>query len=125
MADEPQEHPFVPPVEGGDYNIFPATLEDDPNVFFHGTTAAARESIIRDGFKPNPPLKRSTFTHKSNTALAHTCGKHGGVDRCVLAVRVADVNAPGIDSSEPFGIYIHVNGPQPTVIRFCLIPASY
>lgn len=123
--DSANEYPFGLPNEENAYSVFPAVLENDLNVFFHGTGAANLDSILRDGFEPSPPLQTSTFTRRSGAALGHACQKFAAVDRCVLAVRVDDLNVEGI-AQESFGIYIHAaKGPKPTVIGYCIVPATY
>lgn len=122
------DHPFAQPREESRFNIFPADLEDDPNVFFHGTAADNLEPIIRDGFKAKLPSEMISFASNSGLALkyATSAWRQSPTDGCVIAVRVDDLTAKGINADEGFGIYIHgEKGPKPVVIRHCTVPAHF
>jgi hypothetical protein len=51
------EHRFETPGEHNGYRLFPDEMEQDPEVFFHGTDRRFLQSIVDDGFRFPPPDK--------------------------------------------------------------------
>ncbi len=109
-----------------EYCLFSEQMEGDEYVLFHATSVENFDNISREGFKPKEPLKSVTFTKKSSTALDHACKNRSGNDPdwMVIAVRYNDFARPGI-VHEPFGLYDYTCDPQPEIVSYCKIPATY
>ncbi|MEZ0084931.1 hypothetical protein ABIF72_007429 [Bradyrhizobium japonicum] len=69
-TNRPTEYPFLAvDAPSGNYNVFPETLENDPDIYFHGTAASALKPIITNGFKPANTLYSVSFSATSSLAL--------------------------------------------------------
>ena len=118
------EYRFETPREDRSFNIFPNELESDPNIFFHGTTDANRESIFNNGFRCEGELASISFSKTSNLALSYACKKGGGLqDGCVLAVRFDSI--PDKAAREVSLMYIYEFNPQPTMMGYIVVPKDY
>ena len=120
------EYPFETPKEENQFNLFPAELEDDLLVLFHGTADGNRESIIENGFQIGGDLASISFARNSGLALKYACEKRNdkSPNGCILAVRFDNVDKPEI-ARESFGIHVFKFDPQPTIVGYCIIPAAY
>lgn len=119
------QYPFTGvDASNGNYNVFPPRLEEGPDIFFHGTAAANLASIIANGFRPSAQLPSISFSRESALALGYACEKRAaGTDGVIIAVRI-DANRGGI-RAEPFGLHVDIIDPQPEIVGYCIIPASY
>jgi hypothetical protein len=108
------------------YRIYPHDLEDDPAVFFHGTSERNLDSIIQHGFWLGPRSGSTSFAHNSELALRYAADarKQVGEAGCVIAVRIPDATAHGM-RKEAFGVDVWDLSAMPTVEAFCIIPANY
>jgi hypothetical protein len=126
-TDQPKVcmHSFSDPAKSG-YRVFPAEIEDGPNIFFHGTAAKNLEAIREHGFRAMGTLPSVSFAKNSTLALRYACEarSEGSPDGCIIAVRFDDVNKPGI-KSEPFGLHVNPDLVQPHIVCHCIVPSSY
>jgi hypothetical protein len=104
--------------------VFPDDLEQDPEVFFHGTDRRFLESIVADGFRFPPPDKARSvsFARNSSVPLGYASGL--GADGVVIAVRFNASNR-SVRREESFGLHIDAFDPQPEIVGFCVVPADY
>jgi RNA:NAD 2'-phosphotransferase (TPT1/KptA family) len=126
--DEPthppiQEFEFPWPNEEKGYALFSKELETDPLVLFHGTQKKNLESIIKEGFKPRPPLTSVSYAKNSVYSLTHVIRQRKPHD-VIIVVRFKTLETQGIENNTQD---IHVNIPelQPTIIGYCTIPHTY
>jgi hypothetical protein len=56
-----KEYPFNGANEENCYRLFPDEIENDEQVFFHGTAEGNLQSIIGDGFRIPDQLKSISF----------------------------------------------------------------
>jgi hypothetical protein len=123
--------PFPADPKSADYRLFPAHLEDDPHVFFHGTAAVHLPSICKVGFIPSPPLTSVSFAKNSPLALRYACEKRDSTspEGCVIAVRYEELNRRGLkiepDVSRPEFLHDYTRDPPPVVVGYCIVPATY
>ena len=122
----PPEYPFPADPEASGYRVFPDDVEDDPHIFFHGTAESRLESILKDGFTIPGPLPSLSLARDSSLSLryaseARSAKSPKGV---VIAVRMDDVNRPGI-VSEAFGLHLYTLEPQPVIVGYCIVPPDY
>jgi hypothetical protein len=123
--------PFPADPKAVGYIVFPACLEDDPHVFFHGTAAVLLPSICKVGFIPNHPLTSVSFAKNSPLALRYACEKRDSTspEGCVIAVRYEDLNRPGLkiepDVSKPEILHDYTREPPPVVVGYSIVPATY
>lgn len=116
---------FPCPNEENGYKIFPNILEDDPLVYFHGTSLKNLESIISGGFKSFPPLSSVSYAKQSNYSLSHWYSKRGATeDGVVFAVRFETLAAPGIKENN-LDIHVYDLKIQPDIIGYCIIPYKF
>ena len=108
------------------YSLFPEHLEENPNVFFHGTAASNLPSIFERGFIPAPPLESVSFAKASSVALGYACSKRSSnsPEGCVIAVHYGEINRSGI-AVETAVLYDYTRVPPPIIIGYCIVPATY
>jgi len=125
-ANRPTEYPFLGvDAPSGNYNVFPSALESDPDIYFHGTAASVLEPIIANGFRPAKTLSSVSFSATSSLALGYACEtRPADEDGVVIAVRIETQNRAGI-RKEAFGLHVDIIEPQPEIVGYCIIPASY
>lgn len=125
-TNRPTEYPFLGvDAPSGNYNVFPKALENDPDIYFHGTAASVLKPIIANGFKPAKTLSSVSFSATSSLALGYACEtRAAGEDGVVIAVRIETDNRAGI-RKEAFGVHVDKIEPQPEIVGYCIIPASY
>jgi hypothetical protein len=125
--DTVREYPFKTPRDN-QYRVFPDELENDPEIFFHGTEERVLEAIRSDGFKfPDPPKAQSvSFARDSSLALGYASDKRSiaSPKGCVIAVRFG-VDNRSLRREEPFGIHVDSFDPQPEIVGYCIVPADY
>jgi hypothetical protein len=126
-TDNPKEFPFPWPNEDKGYALFPADLEEDPLVLFHGTAKTNLEPILKEGFKATKTLSSVSYAKNSTYSLTHVIGaRHQweGRDAVIFAVRFASLGVQGIANNTQD---IHVNKPelQPEIIGYCIVPGNY
>jgi hypothetical protein len=122
-----REYQFGRP-QDNEYKVFPDELEDDPEIFFHGTEERVLESIRSEGFRfPAPPKAQSvSFSRVSSLALGYASDKRSPAspNGCVIAVRLkADDRSR--KREEAFGLHVESFDPQPEIVGYCIVPASY
>lgn len=121
-----EKYLFSEPSEETGYRLFPAELENDEHIFFHGTADANRQSIIDDGFRIGGHLPSVSFGKTSAVPLKYACEARSGTspEGCVLAVRFSSLTKPGI-VAEAFGLHVYKFDEQPSIVGYCVIPANY
>jgi hypothetical protein len=125
MRSAMKEIEFTQPTEERSYKVFPEVFENDPNVFFHGTSEEAAKSIMLNGFQPQGELKSSSFAKNSSYPLGYACTKRGMGNRgAILAVKFERLDEPGIRLGVDF-LYLDNQQIQPEVIAYCYIPSHY
>ena len=126
------EYPFPDTQDGTleycGYNVFPAFLENDPNIFFHGTSATSLEAILKSGFQmpPKGKAQSASFATTSAVPLCYASearslsSPRGGI----IAVRYADLGRAGLGMS---GDVLHdcTLQEQPEIVGFCFVPSDY
>ena len=132
-----QEFPFPWPNADKGYSLFPKSLEDNPNVLFHGTSADNFDSIVNDGLKSAAELGGGTnqdyrlnsisYAKNSSQCLGHVCnirdnGNEG--DYVVFAFEFDSIEVLGIRINPSD---IHVDNPaiRPVAIGYCMVPSDY
>jgi hypothetical protein len=124
-----REYSFSSPGEHTGYRVFPDELEQEPEVFFHGTDRRFLKSIVADGFLksivadgfrfPPPDKARSvSFARNSSLPLGYASGL--GADGVVVAVRF-NANNRSVRREESFGLHIDAFDPQPEIVGFCVV----
>lgn len=126
------EYPFLGANAQNGYRVFPAALENDKNVFFHGTAETTLTSILSNGFiipsLRNPAsLPSISFATESSLPLRYACEARNAASSpngCIIAARFDDLTKPGI-KVESFGIHVYKFDKQPQIVGYCIIPAAY
>ena len=130
---KPSEFPFV---EQGlverSYRVFSDALDRDPLVWFHGTSEENLRLILQQGFvipasRPNAhadALPSVSFAKRSAVALRYACDARAGGTRNggILAVKFAHLDRVTIESD---ALLVARADRMPTIIEFCVVPASY
>lgn len=116
---------FEKPTDRDAYRVFPAALENDSSVYFHGTSETFLDSIIAEGFKTPPSKVRPSFAAQSGLALGYACSKRGSDCGCVIAVRFPNVEHSSLEHFMGGLHYSPSMGPQPEIIGFVIVPQSY
>ena len=124
--DQIKEFQFIRPSEKRGYLLFCDELEDDDTVCFHGTAEANLDFILRDGFKPKPPLTSVSFARKSRETIAFASTPRGRPPRagCVLIVRFERLDLPGIKVN-PTDVWVFNPQLLPAIEGYCIVPADY
>lgn len=125
--DSVTEYPFPKPNEINGYCLFPASLENEELVVFHGTTKSNLESIIENNFKVSGELKSISFSSNSNLALSYGCDKRSkqSPEGVVLAVKLQSLNKPHVVSSGGVILLYRPEQEPPRILAYCIIPATY
>jgi hypothetical protein len=131
------EYPFPKPNSNIGYSLFPNTLEDDPNILFHGTSIENLDLIVNEGFKsgaeldggtdPNFKLDSISFAMKSNQCLGHVCqhrDKGNLGDYVVFAVEFDSIDLPGIKVN-PSDVHVYDKNIKPIIIGYTVVPNDY
>ena len=123
-AKRPKRYNFPDSPEDSAYQLFPDVLENDPNVFFHGTAASNLTSIIRNGFRATKKLCSVSFVTTSPVALKYACDSRGTPpqDGVVIAVRFDDLTILAYSGNV---VHLHDLTKQPQIIGTCVVPADY
>lgn len=124
--DQIKEFQFIKPSEERGYLLFSDELEDDDTVCFHGTAEANLDLILRDGFKPKPPLESISFARKSRETIPFASTPRGATPRtgCVLIVRFKRLDLPGI-TVNPTDVWVFKPELLPAIEGYCIVPADY
>jgi len=122
----PPTYPFVAPIEEEEFRLFPAEIENDAHIVYHGTTLSRLESILAHGFRRNAESGSASFAQKSFFALnyaasARTSASPEGV---VLACRVQSLIETGVVSAGGI-VHVYLDCLLPTVEAICMIPPMY
>lgn len=120
------EWPGNDAVKNNGYRVFPAELENDPLVAFHGTSEVLFRGIEqRNGFIPSPGLESASFGRQSPTALEYACKKRGkGEPGYIVVARFASLNQKKV-VFETSVIHLYDFENQPTIIGVCVVPPDY
>jgi hypothetical protein len=125
--DTAREYPFGTPRDN-EYRLFPDELENDPEIFFHGTEERVLQAIRSGGFSfPDPSKAQSvSFSRDSSLALGYASDKRSAASPqgCVIAVRFGADNR-SLRREEPFGLHVDRFDPQPEIVGYCIVPADY
>lgn len=121
-----REYDFPSPNDETGYNIFPADLEADPLVAFHGTAESNLVSIIAHGFKIQGILPSISFAKNSGFPLGLACNKRSNDSPrgVVIAVRFDSLSGPCI-KEEVSCIYLFCEDKQPKIVGYCIVPEHY
>lgn len=124
--DQIREYQFIRPSEERDYLLFGDDLEDDNLVCFHGTAEAHLDAILRDGFKPKPPLTSVSFARKSRETIPFASSPPGQPPRtgCVLIVRFERLDQPGIKVNLT-DVWVYDRRLLPAIEGYCIVPADF
>jgi hypothetical protein len=122
-----REYPLGVPQQN-EYRVFPDELENDPDIFFHGTEERVLQAIRDEGFRfPDRPRAQSvSFSRVSSLALGYASGKRSNAspNGVVIAVRFA-VDNRSVRREQAFGLHVDRFDPQPEIVGYCIVPASY
>jgi hypothetical protein len=121
------EYAFPWPNDEKGYRLFPAAMENDELVAFHGTSRAKLDAIIKNGFAFAGELQSLSFAKDSALPLRYACAARSAdsPEGCVIAVRFAPpIPRPGI-VVETSVIHVYKLDEQPEVIGYCIVPADY
>lgn len=128
---KPTEYPLPDNLPERHYRVFPSDLEDDPLVLFHGTARKNLDPILAEGFRlPDPksgnPLISISFAKCSRESLALVMDRRWDEpeEYCIIAVRYLTLKRDGITENR-LDIHDYVLDPQPEILGYCIIPASY
>jgi len=115
---------FPDNMEDKEYRVFPEKIENDTNIFFHGTALEKLNNILLQGFIPQPPLGSVSYAKTSNGAICHAAKHKNGI---IIAVRFADLKAPGlkIEISMAHTYLAPEKREEPVIIGVCKIPGEY
>ncbi len=118
------EYLFPHPNAQKGYRLFPSELEEDPNIFFHGTAAGNLQSIIDNGFKAGGTLESVSFSDTSDLALSYAISKRTSEspDGCVIAVHFETTDSLVCEGNV---FLLYRLDKQPTIVGYCIIPADY
>ncbi|BCH14946.1 hypothetical protein [Mesorhizobium sp. L-2-11] len=122
-----QESPFPWPDEEKGYHLFPAAMESDSLVAFHGTARSNLAAIVAEGFKFTAKLQSLSFAKESSYALSHACARRSETspEGCVIAVRFSAPIPRSNVAVETSDIHVYDLAEQPEVIGYCIVPADY
>lgn len=125
-TDMPMVLHFPSAPEETDYRIFPASLENDGGVFFHGTAEGNLASILSNGFRISGELPSISFARNSSLSLGYACQARSTLspNGVVIAVRYEDLDKPFI-TQEAFGLHVYCFSEPPKIIGYCVVPANY
>ncbi len=121
----PKTIPFIEPnTQESDFGYFEKSIEDDPTVFFHGTSYENAEAILLDGFKPSQSLGLVYFTSKSRFAMQWASAHFPMSERCILAVKFEKpLEVPFIKDGEDLKIQGNVDSSM--ILQVCKVPEKY
>lgn len=123
-----KEYKFLEVGEKNGFRQFSDELEDDENIYFHGTAEANFENIKLQGFQPRDGgnLETISLAKNSSTALRYACEARNKIfpNGMIILVDISDISPEKI---KDFGkSVIHLNSIfQPEIIGYCVIPMSY
>lgn len=121
-----KEYPFLNPCEKTGYRMFPDELENDDDVFYHGTSEANRQPILEGGFKIIGKLPSVSFAKSKVLALDYACKKRSDTSPkgCVFAVRFEREENPAV-VRDAVGIHLYREDRQPDIVGYCVVPATF
>jgi hypothetical protein len=113
-------------IQALDCQVFPSALERDASVFFHGTSEEAFRAILAGGFRPTKQLASISFVKESPLALRYACEARSSMspNGVVIAARFQSTDTPGIRVENSI-LYLYDMSKQPSIVGYCIIPASY
>ena len=119
-------YPFPDNIEDKEYRVFPDEMENDPNIFFHGTALENFEGIVLKGFILEPPLVSVSYAKTSAGAIQYAATHENGI---IIAVQFENMNAPGLVIG-PYIAHTFIDPSsgkreEPTIIGVCKIPCEY
>lgn len=116
---------FPWPNEKTGYRLFSEYLENDPCVYFHGTSQEAAKAILQFGFRPTGELRSSSFASTSGAPLGYACSMRSPDGRgAVIAARFSDIGPP---THRLEGDVLYLDNPkrQPEIVAVCYVPKGY
>lgn len=63
----------IKPLEADNYRVFSKEWNEEPHIFFHGTTQSAYEAIIQNGFIKGKKTEGTSFSNTDGIALKYAC----------------------------------------------------
>lgn len=127
-VDDVEIIPFPDEPAAQAYLVFPARMENNPNVFFHGTEERVLNSIMKQGFRipPKPKAQSVSFASSCGAALAFACNRRrtSTGQGCIIAVQYDDLTRKGL-RVEPGALHDYTLTSPPTIIAVCTVPAGY
>lgn len=124
-----EEFPFPSPHPDGErgYRVFPAALESDPLVVFHGTARVHLASILTHRFRIRGALPSVSFTKTSPVALGYACSKRSddSPEGVVIAARFSSFAPPGTVEEAGGCVTIYREDAPYEILAYCIVPADY
>lgn len=122
----PQVYEFPWPNEEKGYCLFPDTLENNPEIFFHGTSESVLQSILNNGLQAPNILDSVSLATSSSPTVGYACSKRSNVspNGVVIAVSFEEI---GIDHLRCEGdvSYMDDLSQQPLIVGYCIVPKEY
>lgn len=110
------------------YKQFPDELENNTNIYFHGTAEANFENLKKQGFqpKPNGKLESISFAKNSSLALNYACEARNETspNGIIIMVDISNIMPEVITGLDGSVIYLAAQF-QPKMIGYCVIPKTY
>ena len=121
-----QVYEFQRPNEEKGYCLFPDTLENNPKIFFHGTSESVLQSILDKGLQAPATLNSVSLATSSSPALGYACSKRSNVPPNGVVIAVS-FEAIGIDHLRCEGdvSYMDDLSQQPLIVGYCIVPEEY
>jgi len=121
-----KQYEFPENIEELEYQVFPFDLENDPAIFFHGTSELAFNSIKKEGFRLTQQLPSISFIKTSPLSLRYACERRSPAspNGVVIVVQFPTNATQGVRRENEF-LYLHDMSKQPLVVGYCIIPSSY
>lgn len=121
-----KQYEFPENIEEHEYQVFPSELENDPAIFFHGTSELAFNSIKKEGFLPTQQLPSVSFIKTSPLSLRYACECRSpeSPNGVVIVVQFPINTIKGVRRENEF-LYLEDMSKQPLVVGYCTIPSSY
>jgi hypothetical protein len=110
------------------FEIFPRKIEDCEHTFFHGTSDANAQAIMKNGFLLGAKSGSVSFSERSPLALRYACDARTPTtpDGGVLVVYYPSLK--GLDAKRMGGLLddrTTTSQSQRRIVGYCLIPACY
>ncbi|MNE13440.1 hypothetical protein D3C80_1062730 [compost metagenome] len=123
-----KEYEFQALGEEYSYRQFPNELENDKNIYFHGTAEAHFDAIKQNGFLPKfgGSLDSISFAKNSSLALNYACEARNETspNGIIIMVDISNIMPEVITGLDRSVIHLAAQF-QPKIIGYCVIPKTY